>query len=187
MKKGFIVFGVCFIFLATGVAMTGLDNNLYAGKKAGNSGFANIEDSDSGDVSGWVRYSKRGKCLRTTWVIKGLVPNETYQLKLHSKCGDPQIKVCDEPNTGNIWECGDWGDETFLVIDTVVADDFGHIKYGAKECRLPVGDYQDMMFIVTQNESPWDSAWTWEDSEDTDGEECTNDLESDISKFEIVE
>jgi hypothetical protein len=137
----------------------------YAGKKAGNTGFANFvgDNLPTADVSGWVRYSKNGKSLLTTWVVDGLQPGAWYQLKLHSKGGDPRVgNACDAPNTGPIWMCGSWDSESFLVMDIVQANAEGHIGAAVKETRLPSGDYSKMQFMVTLNALPWSSAWTWE-------------------------
>lgn len=49
----------------------------------------------------------------------------------------------------------------------VLADDEGHISFGVNETRLPSGDYNKMQFIVTLNNSPWTSYWTWENPGDT--------------------
>ena len=133
----------------------------YDGKTAGNTGFANIVDTE--DVQGWVRYGKSGKSLKTTWVIKGLQPGAEYQLKLHSKFGDSNVaNACGAPNEGPIWMCGTWGGESFLVMDIVQANPEGHIGVGVNESRLPAGDYEGMQFIVTLNASPWTSYWTWQ-------------------------
>ena len=188
MKKlltGFVMFS--FLLVAANVFAKGpVENKKNVQNTVRNSSFTNIVGNNMGsEVTGWVRYNKANKCLHTTWVISGLEPNTEYQLKLHSKCGDERLLVCDSPNEGDIWECGTWGDESFLVIATVQSDEDGHIGLGVKECRLPLGDYQDMQFIITQNSSPWGSAWTWENTDDSDGDECINDYDSDISTFTI--
>ena len=36
------------------------------------------------------------------------------------------------------------------------------VKHSVKEERLPLGDYDQMQFLVTENSSPWQSAWTLE-------------------------
>jgi hypothetical protein len=138
----------------------------FEGKTTGNTGFTNIVDDNFGDndVSGWVRYSKAGKVLHTTWTVNGLQPNTDYQLKLNSKDGDLRVRnACDAPNTGAIWQCGDWGGtDSFLVMATVQSNAEGRIGAGVAEDRLESGDYSNVQFIVTENFSPWSSAWTWE-------------------------
>lgn len=148
----------------------------YAGKTAGNSGFASFVDTNdpayTGDrpisTLGWVRYSKNNKSLHTTWVVNGLQPGETYQLKL-AKVGGSDARLaeaCDEPGTGAIWECGTFWGQSFLVMDTVQADSEGHISAGVNETRLVSGDYSGMQFMVTLNEPWWTSYWTWENPPD---------------------
>lgn len=186
MKKITLALTLCFIFVTTTVVIARPAKDDFDGKTAGNTGFANIVDSNfpNDDINGWVRYSKNGKCLQTTWNIWGLEPFGEYQLKLHSKEGDTNIaNACGSPNVGAIWQCGFWDGESFLVIDTVIADADGYIGYGVKECRLPSGDYEDAQFIVTQNSSPWSSAWTWENSPETD--DSADNWNGDISTFSI--
>lgn len=180
MKKTIITLLVIGLMLATSaVVMARPAKNDYDGKTAGNSGFANIvgDNFQNNDITGWVRYSKEAKSLHTTWVIKGLEPLVWYQLKLHSKEGDPRIgNACDAPEQGTIWQCGFWGSESFLVMATIQADEDGHISYGLVESRLLSGPYQDAQFIVTRNSSPWSSAWTWENSTDSDSDPWGGDI-----------
>lgn len=105
---------VVLLLLFTGVASGGpiKPDDPYAGKTAGNTGFANFvgtNDPNYADgqyFNGWVRYSKNSKSLHTTWVVRGLQPSTMYQLKLHSKGGDEDVgNACGAPNTGDVWMC----------------------------------------------------------------------------------
>ena len=186
MKK-IMALSICVFLTMAITVMAKPAKDLYDGKTAGNSGFTNIvgDNFNEYDVEGWVKYSKDANCLYTTWIIEGLEPGKEYQLKLNSKCGDGSIKVCDNPNSGDIWECGDWGSEPFLVMDFVTANPQGKINHAIKECRLMSGDYQDMQFSVTENNSPWNGAWTWENIDDTEDPNCDADYGSDLSAFTI--
>ena len=167
MKRILIVLAVCLMLLLAITATTAMAKpakSTYDGKTAGNNGFANIVGSDVPDVSGWVKYSKASKELHTTWVINGLEPNTDYQLKVTSTTGDERIgDACDEQ--GDPWQCGYWGGTSFLVIATVQTNENGHIGQAVKT-SLESGDYSDIQFIVTLNEPPWSSAWTWENGPD---------------------
>jgi len=142
MKKVSIAILFICLILATPIAVARPAKDLYDGKTAGNSGFANIvgDNFPENEVNGWVRYSKVGKGLHTTWVIWGLEPYGEYQLKLHSKEGDAGIgNACGHPNEfiDGIWYCGFWNGESFLVMAIVEADEDGHISYGVFE-TIPV-------------------------------------------------
>ena len=167
----------------------GPDPDIYAGKEVGNNGFTNVvgDNLPDNEVTGWVKYHKEWKGLHTNWHVEGLVPETEYQLKLHSKCGDETILVCDNPGeyVDGYWECANWSGEPFLVMAVVESDKHGRINYSLIEERLPVGDYQDMQFIVTHNESPWESAWTWENTDDTETPDCSADYGSDLSAFSV--
>ena len=164
------VFGIALLLVMSSFVMAIPAKSLFDGKTAGNTGFTNIvgNNADS-DISGWVRYSKNSKSLHTTWVIDGLEPNTEYQLKLHTKTGDDRIdQACDFPETGAIWQCGDWGTEGFLVMATVTSNAQGKVNYAVKEDRLETGTYDgDNQFIITQNSNPWASGWTWENPENS--------------------
>ncbi len=172
MKKITLALAVCFIFVMTTAVMAGNPKGPgkgFEGKTAANNGFTNIVDNNfpDNDVSGYVKYSKNGDCLETQWNIHGLAPNTEYQLKLANKGGDTRINVCAEPCDGPIpWLCGSCFGDSFLVMDFAFSNPDGHIQAKVAECRLPSGDYEDAQFIVTQNSSPWSSAWTWENPGD---------------------
>ena len=69
-----------FVFVVSAEARAAKD--LYEGKTAGNSGFTNfVGDNFKDDVTGWVRYGKKGNAFQTTWHVEGLVPGAEYQLK----------------------------------------------------------------------------------------------------------
>ena len=166
---GFVL--VVVLVLVVGVVVIARPaKNLYDGKTVGNTGITNIVgDNSGGGVSGWVRYSKDANALQSTWVVNGLEPDTEYQLKLHTKTGDDRVdQACEFPETGAIWQCGDWGsDEGFLVMATVTSNAQGKINHVVKEDRLVTGDYSEMQFMVTQNVDPWLSAWTWENPAET--------------------
>lgn len=180
MKKTLCLLLSLFFVMAATSAFAAPAKDLYEGKnKDGNTNFTNfVDDNYPGEgqqVTGWVQYHRRGDSLKTTWVVDGLVPGASYQLKLHSKAGDTNVgEACGAPNSGAIWECGFWGTESFLVMATVAADVYGHIGLGIRESRLPVADYTQMQFIITEVGGAWSSAWTWENPAET------------ISAFKIV-
>lgn len=199
MKKALIVLTVCLMLVLTASVVSARPaKDDYGGKTAGNNGFTNVvgDNYPDNEVTGWVKYSKEGKTLHTTWVLEGLEPGLEYQLKLHSKCGDDRILRCETPGeyVDGYWECADWGGEPFLVMAIAEANASGRVNYSVKEARLPGGDYKDMQFLVTvmadDPGGPWDTAWTWENSPDSDGDSCVNeggDWGSDLSVFTIVD
>jgi hypothetical protein len=161
-------------------------------KANGNVAFVAIvgDNTDDYEITGYVQYHKKGCCLHTTWQIDGLEPNTEYQLKLHCKGIDGRLYVGPQWDDGILlW--GNWGGESFLVMEIVESDDMGHIGYGFDECRLVLGNYKDIQFIITENkvDAPWPSAWTWENSPDSDDDETgfpdTMDFDSDIHTWEI--
>ena len=156
-----IVLLLSLAILPLGTVMANSAKHLQDGKTT-NNGFTNVVgDNVDGGITGWVSYLNQSKTLKTTWVIDGLEPNTEYQLKLQSNTGNEDILVCDEPNTGAIWQCGNWGTVTFLVLATVTSNVNGQIGTGITN-DLPTGYYTEMQFLITQNTSPWGSAWTEE-------------------------
>jgi hypothetical protein len=184
MKKELMIILIVITLVVSAFVFAKPNKNMYDAKETGNRSFVNFVDHNMEPLEpeGWVQYSKRLPHLHTTWDVWGLEPNTEYQLKLHCKHIDSRLHVgeqYDPPgDPSGIWLWGDWGPETFLVMDIVLSDDDGHIGYGLDECRLVVGLYDDMQFIITKNSAPWASAWTWENI-DKDGNE-------DISDFEIT-
>jgi len=177
MKKELIIILIAITLLVSTFVFAKPNKDMYDAKETGNRSFVNFVGDTMYplDPEGWVQYSKRLPHLHTTWNVWGLEPNTEYQLKIHHKSGiDNRLKVGPQIGPGGIWLWGDWGGETFLVMDIVTSDDDGHIGYGLDECRLIVGDYDDMQFIITKNSAPWASAWTWENND------------GDISDFEIT-
>ena len=172
MRKTLQILGICVVLLMTAVVMAGYAKDFPGDGSGEEYGVANIvgDNFSNTTAAGWVRYSKESKCLHTSWVAWGLEPFGEYQLKLHTKKGDPKIaEACGYPNelVDGYWECGYWDGEGFLVVAIVTADENGHIGHSIDDC-LPAGEYKDVQFMITRHDSPWATAWTWEDSPETD-------------------
>lgn len=146
------------------------------------------------DISGKIRYSRQGSCLTGQLSVKGFISGETYDLAIYSREGDERLaNACDDS------KCGFDGEESFLILSETTVAKNGAINDKINECRLPVGEYNDLQFMII-DQSTSQKAWTWEDREDSDLDifECAiyssgsvnytagNPWCGDISKFTII-
>lgn len=158
--------GALALLLLLGVALAWArpaQGPLEDGKNVGKTGFANIvEDDITGNVDGWVRYGKENGCLKSTWVLEGLRPGVQYQLKIHSIGGDTRLLACG----GDTAMCGTMpdGTGTYLVMDIVKAGPSSRLNTAVKECRLPAGAYEGIMFLVTEHGAPFPTGHTWQNA-----------------------
>jgi hypothetical protein len=127
---------------------------------AGNTGFTDIVYDDiTGQVTGWVRYSIEGDCLRTTWVLDNVKPGYYYQLKVHASGLDERLHLTGDTATSGVHHTGD----SYLVMDIKEANPQGKVRGAVHECGLPSGEYDRHFFVITEHEDPWPSGSTWQD------------------------
>lgn len=198
MRKELIIAVVVIALLASPFVVAKPNKDVYDAKESGNRSFVNIVDDnfpgDDDDIEGWVQYSKVLPHLHTVWKVRGLDAGEEYQLKITAKRPDDRLAYAEGmPNTGSVWMSGYWDtygdpgwDEAFAVMAIVTADSHGRINYAMDYDHLEVGDYYDIQFMVTLNEDPWYSAWTWENSEDLHPHDANTDWDTDIHWFTIT-
>jgi hypothetical protein len=114
---------------------------------------------------GSIEYTKYGKQLIIKVDLFGLNASRTYQLSLEGTAGedgnDALAVACPNPNSGSPWQCGYWpfpkvgssvGFHNFEMNAAPQANGEYHKTYTVD---LPDGHYQDIKFLVKDNQNNW--------------------------------